>query len=208
MPILPVYNMDGKQVGEMNLADTVFATNINQHLLHQAVVMQLASRRLGTAKAKTRSEVRGGGAKPWRQKGTGRARHGSRRSPLWVGGGVVFPPQPRAYGFRMPKKAWRQALRSALAAKVKDEKLNVLEELKFEAPKTKAALKVLNNLNVANAKTLVVLAEKDENVTKSLRNLPGVSSMNTDGLNVYDILLHDHLLLTKEAVGRIEEALA
>ncbi|HHT05464.1 MAG TPA: 50S ribosomal protein L4 [Hydrogenispora sp.] len=208
MPILPVYNMDGKQVGEMNLADTVFATNINQHLLHQAVVMQLASRRLGTAKAKTRSEVRGGGAKPWRQKGTGRARHGSRRSPLWVGGGVVFPPQPRAYGFRMPKKAWRQALRSALAAKVKDEKLIVLEELKFEAPKTKAALKVLNNLNVANAKTLVVLAEKDENVTKSLRNLPGVSSMNTDGLNVYDILLHDHLLLTKEAVGRIEEALA
>ena len=208
MPILPVYNMDGKQVGEMNLADTVFATNINQHLLHQAVVMQLASRRLGTAKAKTRSEVRGGGAKPGRQKGTGRARHGSRRSPLWVGGGVVFPPQPRAYGFRMPKKAWRQALRSALAAKVKDEKLIVLEELKFEAPKTKAALKVLNNLNVANAKTLVVLAEKDENVTKSLRNLPGVSSMNTDGLNVYDILLHDHLLLTKEAVGRIEEALA
>jgi len=208
MPILPVYNMDGKQVGEMNLADTVFATNINQHLLHQAVVMQLASRRLGTAKAKTRSEVRGGGAKPWRQKGTGRARHGSRRSPLGVGGGVVFPPQPRAYGFRMPKKAWRQALRSALAAKVKDEKLIVLEELKFEAPKTKAALKVLNNLNVANAKTLVVLAEKDENVTKSLRNLPGVSSMNTDGLNVYDILLHDHLLLTKEAVGRIEEALA
>ena len=160
MPILPVYNMDGKQVGEMNLADTVFATNINQHLLHQAVVMQLASRRLGTAKAKTRGEVRGGGTKPWRQKGTGRARHGSRRSPLWVGGGVVFPPQPRAYGFRMPKKAWRQALRSALAAKVKDEKLIVLEELKFEAPKTKAALKVLNNLNVANAKTLVVLARK------------------------------------------------
>ena len=208
MPILPVYNMDGKQVGEMNLADTVFATNINQHLLHQAVVMQLASRRLGTAKAKTRSEVRGGGAKPWRQKGTGRARHGSRRSPLWTGGGVVFPPQPRSYGFKMPKKAWRQALRSALAAKVKDDKLIVLEDLKFEAPKTKAALEVLNNLNVANAKTLVVLAEKDENVNKSMRNLPGVSSMNTDGLNVYDILLHDHLLLTKEAVGRIEEALA
>ncbi len=208
MPIVPVYNMDGKKVGEINLADTVFATKINQHLVHQAVVMQLASRRLGTAKAKTRSEVRGGGAKPWRQKGTGRARHGSRRSPLWTGGGVVFPPQPRSYGFKMPKKAWRQALRSALAAKVKDDKLIVLEDLKFEAPKTKAALEVLNNLNVANAKTLVVLAEKDENVNKSMRNLPGVSSMNTDGLNVYDILLHDHLLLTKEAVGRIEEALA
>ncbi|NLW59578.1 MAG: 50S ribosomal protein L4 [Firmicutes bacterium] len=208
MPIVPVYNMDGKQVGEMNLADAVFATKINQHLLHQAVVMQLASRRLGTAKAKTRGEVRGGGAKPWRQKGTGRARHGSRRSPLWVGGGVVFPPQPRKYGFKMPKKAWRQALRSALAVKVKDDKLIVLDELKFETPKTKAALQVLNNLNVANAKTLVVLAAQDENVTKSMRNLPGVSSMSADGLNVYDILLHDHLLLTKEAVGRIEEALA
>ncbi|NLM37519.1 MAG: 50S ribosomal protein L4 [Firmicutes bacterium] len=208
MPILPVYNMDGKKVGEMNLADTVFATEINEHLLHQAVRMQLASRRLGTAKAKTRGEIRGGGAKPWRQKGTGRARHGSRRSPLWVGGGVIFPPQPRAYGFKMPKKAWRQALRSALTAKVKDDKLFILEDLKFETPKTKAALAVLNNLNVANAKTLVVLAEKDEIVNKSVRNLPGVSALKTDGLNVYDILLHDHLLLTKEAVSRIEEALA
>jgi large subunit ribosomal protein L4 len=200
--------MDGKQVGEMNLADSVFATNINNHLLHQAVVMQLATRRLGTAKAKTRSEVRGGGAKPWRQKGTGRARHGSRRSPLWTGGGVIFPPQPRTYGFKMPKKAWRQALRSALAVKVKDGKLVVLESLSFAAPKTKAALGVLTNLKLADAKTLVVTAEKDENVTKSMRNLPGVVAMNAEGLNVYDILLHDHLLLTKEAVGRIEEALA
>ena len=208
MPIVPVYNMDGKQVGEMNLADSIFATNINKHLLHQAVVMQLATRRLGTAKAKTRSEVRGGGAKPWRQKGTGRARHGSRRSPLWTGGGVIFPPQPRTYGFRMPKKAWRQALRSALAAKVEDGKLIVLENLAFEAPKTKVALGVLTNLKLADAKTLVVMAEKDENVTKSMRNLPGVLTMNTKGLNVYDILRHDHLLLTKEAVGRIEEALA
>ncbi|HHT48339.1 MAG TPA: 50S ribosomal protein L4 [Firmicutes bacterium] len=208
MPIVPVYNMDGKQVGEMNLADSVFATNINNHLLHQAVVMQLATRRLGTAKAKTRSEVRGGGAKPWRQKGTGRARHGSRRSPLWTGGGVIFPPQPRTYGFKMPKKAWRQALRSALAVKVKDGKLVVLESLSFAAPKTKAALGVLTNLKLADAKTLVVTAEKDENVTKSMRNLPGVVAMNAEGLNVYDILLHDHLLLTKEAVGRIEEALA
>ncbi len=208
MPIVPVYNMDGKQVGEMNLADSIFATNINKHLLHQAVVMQLATRRLGTAKAKTRSEVRGGGAKPWRQKGTGRARHGSRRSPLWTGGGVIFPPQPRTYGFKMPKKAWRQALRSALAAKVEDGKLIVLENLAFEAPKTKVALGVLTNLKLADAKTLVVMAEKDENVTKSMRNLPGVLTMNTKGLNVYDILRHDHLLLTKEAVGRIEEALA
>lgn len=208
MPIVPVYNMDGQQVGEMNLADSIFAAEINKPLLHQAVVMQLASRRLGTAKAKTRGEVRGGGAKPWRQKGTGRARHGSRRSPLWTGGGVIFPPQPRSYGFKMPKKAWRQALRSALAAKVEDGKLMVLDKLTFEAPKTKAALGVLTNLKLADAKTLVVMAEKDENVIKSMRNLPGVLTMKTEGLNVYDILRHDHLLLTKEAVGRIEEALA
>ena len=208
MPIVPVYNMDGKQVGEMNLADSIFAAEINKPLMHQAVVMQLATRRLGTAKAKTRGEVRGGGAKPWRQKGTGRARHGSRRSPLWTGVGVVFPPQPRSYGFKMPKKAWRQALRSALAAKVEDGKLVVLENLAFEAPKTKAAVGVLTNLKLADATTLVVMAEKDENVTKSMRNLPGVMTMKAEGLNVYDILRHDHLLLTKEAVGRIEEALA
>ena len=207
MPILPVYNMDGKQVGEVTLADAVFGAAVNKHLLHQAVVMQLATRRLGTAKAKTRSEVKGGGAKPWRQKGTGRARHGTRRSPIWTGGGVVFPPQPRTYGFKMPKKAWRQALRSALASKVQDGKVIVLEDLKFETPKTKAALGVLTNLKVVDAKTLVVMAEKNENVHKSMRNLPGVLTMNTDGLNVYDILLHDHLLLTKDAVGRIEEAL-
>jgi len=200
--------MDGQQVGEMNLADSIFAAEINKPLMHQAVVMQLATRRLGTAKAKTRGEVRGGGAKPWRQKGTGRARHGSRRSPLWTGGGVVFPPQPRSYGFKMPKKAWRQALRSALAAKVEDGKLVVLENLAFEAPKTKAAVGVLTNLKLADATTLVVMAEKDENVTKSMRNLPGVMTMKAEGLNVYDILRHDHLLLTKEAVGRIEEALA
>ncbi|HBR27889.1 MAG TPA: 50S ribosomal protein L4 [Firmicutes bacterium] len=208
MPILPVYNMDGNQVGEMNLADTVFGIQVNKHLVHQAVLMQLATRRLGTAKAKTRSEVRGGGAKPWRQKGTGRARHGSRRSPIWTGGGVVFPPQPRSYGFKMPKKAWRQALRSALTSKIQDGKVIVLEDVKFEMPKTKAALGVLTNLKVADAKTLIVLAEKNENVQKSMRNLPGVLMMNTDGLNVYDVLLHDHLLLTKDAVGRIEEALA
>ncbi|HBK67451.1 MAG TPA: 50S ribosomal protein L4 [Firmicutes bacterium] len=208
MPTLPVYSMDGKAVGEITLSDAVFNVKINRSLLHQAVVMQLASRRLGTAKAKTRGEVRGGGAKPWRQKGTGRARHGSRRSPIWTGGGVVFPPLPREYGFKMPKKAWRQALRSALASKLQAGKLAVLEDLQFQEPKTKAALGVLTNLNVAEVKTLIVLAEKDENVIKSTRNLPGVLTLKADGLNVYDILFHDHLLLTKDAVGRIEEALA
>ncbi|HBG17654.1 MAG TPA: 50S ribosomal protein L4, partial [Firmicutes bacterium] len=138
----------------------------------------------------------------------GRARHGSRRSPIWTGGGVVFPPLPREYGFKMPKKAWRQALRSALASKLQAGKLAVLEDLQFQEPKTKAALGVLTNLNVAEVKTLIVLAEKDENVIKSTRNLPGVLTLKADGLNVYDILFHDHLLLTKDAVGRIEEALA
>lgn len=208
MPTLPVYSMDGKQVGEIALADSVFSVKINRPLLHQAVVMQLASRRQGTAKAKTRSEIRGGGAKPWRQKGTGRARHGSRRSPIWTGGGVVFPPIPRSYSFRMPKKAWRQALKSALADKVQAGKLVVLDGLMFQEPKTKAALGVLNNLQMTDGKTLIVLAEKDDNVIKSTRNLSRVLTMNTEGLNVYDILFHDHLVVTKDAVGRIEEALA
>ena len=208
MPTLPVYNMDGKEVGEITLADSVFNVKINTSLLHQAVVMQLASRRQGTAKAKSRSEIRGGGAKPWRQKGTGRARHGSRRSPIWTGGGVAFPPLPRRYGFRMPKKAWRLALKSVLAEKVQSGKLIVLEDLQFPEPKTKAALGVLTNLKVVDGKTLIVLAAKDEKVSKSTRNLPGVLTLDTEGLNVYDILFHDHLVMTKDAVGRIEEALA
>jgi len=200
--------MDGKTVGEITLADSVFNVKINSSLLHQAVVMQLASRRQGTAKAKTRSEVRGGGAKPWRQKGTGRARHGSRRSPIWTGGGVVFPPVPRSYGFRMPKKAWRLALKSALADKVQNGKLIVLEDLQFPEPKTKAALGVLTNLKVVDGKTLIVLAEKNEIISKSTRNLPGVMTLTAEGLNVYDILFHDHLVITKDAVGKVEEALA
>lgn len=208
MPTLPVYNMDGKTVGEITLADSVFNVKINSSLLHQAVVMQLASRRQGTAKAKTRSEVRGGGAKPWRQKGTHRARHGSRRSPIWTGGGVVFPPVPRSYGFRMPKKAWRLALKSALADKVQNGKLIVLEDLQFPEPKTKAALGVLTNLKVVDGKTLIVLAEKNEIISKSTRNLPGVMTLTAEGLNVYDILFHDHLVITKDAVGKVEEALA
>ncbi|HEY8344124.1 MAG TPA: 50S ribosomal protein L4 [Bacillota bacterium] len=208
MPTLPVYNMDGEQTGEISLNDSVFSVKVNEPLLHQAVLMQLASKRLGTAKAKTRSEVRGGGRKPWRQKGTGRARHGSRRSPLWTGGGIVFPPTPRDYKFRMPKKAMRLALKSALSAKVKSGELIILEKLEFAESKTKAMVKVLDNLKIGDQKALIVQAEADENVFKSARNIPGISAMKSDGLNVYDILFHDQLVLTKEAVGRIEEALA
>jgi large subunit ribosomal protein L4 len=208
MPTLPVYNMDGEQTGEISLSESVFSVKVNEPLLHQAVLMQQASKRLGTAKAKTRSEVRGGGRKPWRQKGTGRARHGSRRSPLWTGGGIIFPPTPRDYKFKMPKKAMRLALKSALSAKVNSGDLIVLEKLEFAEPKTKAMVKVLGNLKIGDQKALIVQAEADENVLKSARNIPGVSAMKTDGLNVYDILFHDQLVLTKEAVGRIEEALA
>lgn len=208
MPTLPVYNMDGEQTGEISLNESVFSVKVNEPLLHQAVLMQQASKRLGTAKAKTRSEVRGGGRKPWRQKGTGRARHGSRRSPLWTGGGIIFPPTPRDYKFKMPKKAMRLALKSALSAKVNSGELIVLEKLEFAEPKTKEMVKILGNLKIGDQKALIVQAEADENVLKSARNIPGISAMKTDGLNVYDILFHDQLVLTKEAVGRIEEALA
>ena len=206
MPTVPVFNIEGQQTGEITLAESVFGAPINRALLHEAVRLQLASRRLGTAKAKTRGEVRGGGRKPWRQKGTGQARHGSRRSPLWTGGGVVFPPQPREYGFRMPRKARRQALRAALSAKVKDGEVLVVEGLHFEAPKTKAAVGMLGSLNAPRA--LIVLPEADENVEKSARNIPGVATALPGELNVYDILTHDRLILAKEAVGKVEEALA
>ena len=177
MPTLPVYNMDGEQTGEISLNDSVFSVKVNEPLLHKAVLMQQASKRLGTAKAKTRSEVRGGGRKPWRQKGTGRARHGSRRSPLWTGGGIVFPPTPRDYKFKMPKKAMRLALKSALSAKVKSGELIILEKLEFAEPKTKAMVKVLDNLKIGDQKALFVQAEADENVVKSARNIPGISAM-------------------------------
>jgi|SRR5690554_2893080 len=212
MPTLPVYNMNGEQTGEIALNDSVFDVKVNEPLLHQAVLMQLASKRHGTAKAKTRSEVRGGGRKPWRQKGTGRARHGSRRSPLWTGGGIVFPPNPRDYKFKLPKKARRLALKSALSAKVDSGELIIMEKLDFAEPKTKAMVKVLENLKISDQKALIVQADTsanaNDNITKSARNIPGVSAMKSDGLNVYDILFHDQLILTKEAIGRIEEALA
>ncbi|HHU82998.1 MAG TPA: 50S ribosomal protein L4 [Firmicutes bacterium] len=208
MPTLPVYNMNGEQTGEITLADSVFGTKVNQALLHLALVRQMAAERRGTAKAKTRAEVRGGGRKPWRQKGTGRARHGSRRSPIWTGGGVVFPPVPRDYSLKMSKKARRQALKSALSAKVQAGEAIVLAELAFAEPKTKAMLKVLANLKIDKEKALIVTAEKDENVVKSARNIPGVMAVIPESLNVYNLLTHHRLVLTKDAVTKLEEALA
>ena len=207
MPTLPVYNMDGEQTGEITLADSVFGTKVNQALLHLAIVRHLAAARRGTAKAKTRSEVRGGGKKPWRQKGTGRARHGSIRSPIWVGGGVVFGPKPRDYRLALPKKARRQALKSALSSKVSAGNLIVVDELKFDEPKTRRMVEVLNNLQV-QGKALVVTGSDGRNVVLSARNIPGVDTIRAQDLNVYAVLNCEQLIMTKEAVEVVEEVLA
>ena len=207
MPKVAVYNIDREQVGDIELNDNVFCVEVNGALLHQAVVMQLASQRLGTHATKTRAFVRGGGRKPWKQKGTGRARSGSRRSPLWVGGGTVFGPHPRSYAFSMPRKQRRLAIKCALSDKVQEGSLLVLDALDFEAPKTKQVVKLLQTFEIDN-KALIITAEEAENVERSSRNIPGVKAINTTGLNVYDILNHDKLFVTKDAVARIEEVLA
>ncbi len=207
MPKVAVYNIDRQQVGDIELNDNVFGVEVNDGLLHQAVVMQLASQRLGTHATKTRAFVRGGGRKPWKQKGTGRARSGSRRSPLWVGGGTVFGPHPRSYAFSMPRKQRRLAIKCALSDKVQEDSLVVLDALDFEAPKTKQVVKLLQTFEIDN-KALIITAEEAENVERSSRNIPGVKAINTTGLNVYDILNHDKLFVTKDAVARIEEVLA
>ena len=202
-----VYDMANKQVGDIELNDDIFSVEVNAGLLHQAVVMQLASQRLGTHATKTRSFVRGGGRKPWRQKGTGRARAGSTRSPLWVGGGTVFGPHPRSYTFSMPRKQRRLALKCALSDKVKSGDLIVLDTLAFEAPKTKEAVKVLAAFETPK-KALFITADEVENVEKSARNIPGVKAIGAMGLNVFDILHHDKVFVTKDAVARIEEVFA
>ena len=207
MPKVAVYNIDRQQVGDIELNDNVFGVEVNGGLLHQAVVMQLASQRLGTHATKTRAFVRGGGRKPWKQKGTGRARSGSRRSPLWVGGGTVFGPHPRSYAFSMPRKQRRLAIKCALSDKVQEDSLFVLDALDFEVPKTKQVVKLLQTFEIDN-KALIITAEEAENVERSSRNIPGVKAINTTGLNVYDILNHDKLFVTKDAVARIEEVLA
>lgn len=206
MPTVDVRNMQGAVVGQIELADTVFGIDVNEHVLHAAVVRHLAAQRRGTHDVKNRSEVRGGGRKPWRQKGTGRARQGSRRSPQWVGGGTVFGPTPRSYKLAMPRKVRRLALRSALAAKLQDNQLIVLDQLQVDAPKTKTVVAMLNALGTINA--LMVTAETNENVTLSSRNIPGVLTTDVNGMNVYDILNHKALILTRDAVAKVEEVLA
>jgi large subunit ribosomal protein L4 len=209
MPIVAVYDITGEKTGEMELNDSVFGVDVNESVLHQTVLMQLASQRLGTASTKTRGFVRGGGRKPWKQKGTGRARSGSIRSPLWVGGGTTFGPQPRSYAFRMPRKQRRLAIKSALTAKLQDGELIVLDSINFEVPKTKSILKLMSDFNVAEKKVLIVTAEMLENVEKSARNITGVKAIPAaNSLNVYDLLYHDKVFVTKEAITRIEEVLA
>ena len=206
MANVSVFNMEGKEVGTIELNDAVFGVEVNEHLVHLAVVQQLANNRQGTQKAKTRSEVSGGGRKPWRQKGTGHARQGSTRSPQWTGGGVVFAPVPRDYSFKLNKKEKRAALKSALTNAVNTNKLIVVDELKMSEIKTKAFATVMANLNVD--KGLVVLAENDANVVLSARNMATVNTTLTNTLNVYDVMNAKKVVLTKDAVAKIEEVYA
>ena len=202
-----VYNMEGSEVGKLDLNDSVFAVDVNEHLMHMAVVLQLANKRQGTQKAKTRSEVSGGGRKPWRQKGTGHARQGSTRSPQWTGGGVVFAPTPRDYSFKMNKKEKAGAIKSALTTKVNEEKFFVMDSLKFDEIKTKKMVGVLDALKVNKA--LVVLdGEDNDNVEVSARNIAGVRTVYSNAINVYDILKYDTIIITKSAVAKIEEVYA
>mgnify|MGYP000837291020 FL=1 len=206
MANVSVYNMEGKEVGSMDLNDAVFGVEVNEHLVHMAVLQQLANNRQGTQKAKTRSEVRGGGRKPWRQKGTGHARQGSIRAPQWKGGGVVFAPVPRDYSFKLNKKEKRAALKSVLTSRVQENKFIVVDELKMDEIKTKTFKGVLDNLNAEKA--LVVLNDMDANVIASAKNIPTVKTTQTNELNVFDVLKYNTVVVTKDAVATIEEVYA
>ena len=206
MANVAVYNMEGKEVGTLDLNDAVFGVEVNEHLVHMAVLQQLANNRQGTQKAKTRSEVRGGGRKPWRQKGTGHARQGSTRAPQWTGGGVVFAPVPRDYSFKINKKEKRAALKSALTSRVQENKLIVVDELKLDEIKTKQFAQVMKNLNVDKA--LVVINDNDQNIVMSAKNIPTVKVAQTNTINVFDILKYSTVVVTKAAVATIEEVYA
>ena len=206
MAKVSVYNIEGNKVGDMELNDAVFGVEVNEHLVHMAVVSQLANKRQGTQSAKTRSEVSGGGRKPWRQKGTGHARQGSTRAPQWTGGGIVFAPKPRDYSFKMNKKEKNLALKSVLTSKVAEDKLIVLDSISFDEIKTKKMVAVLNNLKADKA--LVVLNDNDKNVILSAKNIPDVKTALTNTIKVYDILKYDKLIVTKDAVATIEEVYA
>ena len=207
MPKINVLNVSGQNVGEIELNDSIFDIEVNEHVLYEAVKCQLANKRQGTQSAKTRAEVRGGGRKPWRQKGTGRARQGSIRSVQWVGGGVAFAPKPRDDSYSLPKKVRRLAMKSALSSKVQDKEIIVLDALSLEAPKTKEIVNLFKNVNAAK-KTLVVTAENDVNVVKSVRNIEGANVAHVSTLNVYDILNCDSFIITTDAVKKVEEVYA
>ena len=206
MPTVGIFNKEGQKVGDMELNASVFGVEINKDALHQVVVAQLANKRQVTQSAKTRAEVRGGGIKPWRQKGTGRARQGSIRAPQWIHGGIVFAPKPRDYRVSTPKSMRRVAMKSALSSKVLDNEMMILESLEMSAPKTKDMIKMLSALNLK--KTLIVVAESNENIYKSTRNIPGVCVVPVNNINVYDILKYDNFVVTKDAVSIIEEVYA
>ncbi len=203
MANVAVYDMNGKETGSIELNDNIFGIEVNEHVVHLAVVQYLANQRQGTQSAKTRAEVRGGGRKPWRQKGTGRARQGSIRSPQWTGGGVVFAPKPRDYSFKLNKKVKRLALKSVLSQKVNEQKIVVLDELKFDGVKTKNMVNVLGNLNLDRA--LVVIDNNDKNVILSTRNIPNVKTADVSTINTYDLLKFDTLVVTRDAVNKIQE---
>ena len=207
MPKVDVYNISGQKVGDMDLSDDIFAVEINKVAMHSAVVNYLANARQGTQSTKTKAEVRGGGKKPWRQKGTGRARQGSIRNPQWTGGGVALGPKPRSYKYALPKKVRRIALKSALTSKVVENNIIVLDDLKLEAIKTKEMVNVLNNLKV-DSSALIVLPEVDRNVVLSARNIESVKTTTTNSINTYDILRYNKFIVTKDAVAKIEEVYA
>lgn len=207
MPKVVLYDVSGAQIGELELNDNIFGIEPNEAVLYDFVKMQLANKRVGTASSKTRAEVRGGGKKPWRQKGTGRARVGSSRNPVWKGGGITFGPKPRDYSYKLPKKVRRLAMKSALSSKVIDNSIIVLDQLMMDEPKTKDFMGILDSLNLENT-TLVVTADGNTNVSKSARNIPGVKPLKVDFINVYDLLKYDTLLITRDAVARIEEVFA
>ncbi len=206
MATVKVYNMEGAQVGSLELNDAIFGVDVNTHLMHMAVVSQLANKRQGTQSAKTRAEVSGGGRKPWRQKGTGHARQGSTRAPQWKGGGVVFAPKPREYSFKINKKEKALAIKSALTSRVAEEKFFVIDSINFDEIKTKKMVAMLDSLKVDKA--LVVLDKKDEKVILSARNLPTVTTVTSNAINVYDILKYDKMVITKYAIAQIEEVYA
>jgi large subunit ribosomal protein L4 len=207
MPKLDLYNMSGEVIGDIELSDNIFGIKINENVLHLAVVNQLANKRQGTQSTKTKSEVRGGGIKPWKQKGTGRARQGSIRSAQWIKGGIIFGPKPRSYRYTLPKKVKRLALKSALSSKVAESELFVIDQLNFDDIKTKQMVKLLNDLKLDN-NVLIVLAEKNESVEKSARNIKGVKTSFVNTINVFDLLKYEKLIITKDAVSKVEEVYA